>query len=45
LIGRINRKTIIYKYIACNSVVAGIGEADAVPVVVADIVACDDVIV
>jgi hypothetical protein len=36
-----NKKTIIYKYIACNCVVvAGRPEADAVPLVVADIVAC-----
>jgi hypothetical protein len=45
LIGRINRKTRIYKYIACYGVVvAGRGEADAA-IVVADIVACNCVVV
>jgi hypothetical protein len=39
LIGRINRKTIIYKCIAVKGVVAGIVEADAATVV-ADLVAC-----
>jgi hypothetical protein len=44
LIGKINRKTIIYKYIACYGVVvAGRGEADAA-IVVADIVACNCVV-
>jgi hypothetical protein len=45
LIGRINIKIIIYKYIACYGVVvAGRGEADAFPAVVADIVACNCVV-
>jgi hypothetical protein len=40
LIGRLNRKTIIYKCVAVNCVVAGTDEVDAVIIVVADIVAC-----
>jgi multisubunit Na+/H+ antiporter MnhF subunit len=46
LIGSINRKTIIYKCIACYGVVAaGRGEVDAVIVVVADSIACYGVVV
>jgi hypothetical protein len=43
LIGK-NKKTIIYKCIASNGVVAGREEADAAILVVADIVACDCVV-
>jgi hypothetical protein len=44
LIGLKNKKTIIYKCIACDGVVAGIVELDAFIPVVADIVASNCVI-
>jgi hypothetical protein len=45
MIGRKNKKTIIYKCIASNGVVAGREEANAATAVVADIVACNCVVV
>jgi len=44
LIGIINKKTIIYKCIACNGVATRIPELDAVVVVVTGSIACNVVI-